>query len=146
MNGPNIKFLIRIGIRVKGIQNTASRRSLMARFNRNTFVTVRILVFWTKVRITSIFPTTAKTNITLYTATRTLNETSESVFEVDILVMEMKSVEFSIVNGFEVSSFKHFILCNVGFFLLFFKELVCHSTIYNYKRKSSFYNPINNHE
>jgi len=122
MNGPNIKFLIRIGIRVKGIQNTASRRSLMARFNRNTFVTVRILVFWTKVRITSIFPTTAKTNITLYTATRTLNETSESVFEVDILVMEMKSVEFSIVNGFEVSSFKHFILCKVGFFLLFLKN------------------------
>lgn len=63
MNSPNRKFCSIMGMIVKGIQKTATSRSLTDKFNRNTFVTVRILLFCISVTITNKFPTTAKINM-----------------------------------------------------------------------------------
>lgn len=70
INSPNTKFLRSSGISVKGIQNTAKSTSLMDRFNRKTFVMVRIRRFWSNVKITKIFPTTDKRKIITYSGIR----------------------------------------------------------------------------
>lgn len=57
---------------VNGMQRTPRNRSDMARFSRNTFVIVRILLFCTSVRITSEFPITASRKITAYIGICTL--------------------------------------------------------------------------
>lgn len=54
------------------MQRTPRNRSDMARFSRNTFVIVRILLFCTSVRITSEFPITASRKIIAYIGICTL--------------------------------------------------------------------------
>lgn len=54
------------GIVLKGIHSIAMNKSLMARFSKNTFVTVLIRLFWTNVKITSMFPTTDNTKMRQY--------------------------------------------------------------------------------
>ena len=61
---PNIKSLSTIvATKVKGMHRTDKSISLRARFKRNMFVMVRILLSRTRVNITKIFPQTDKTNI-----------------------------------------------------------------------------------
>lgn len=67
-----MKFLSNMGTIVKGIQNTAKSRSLTDKFNRNTFVTVLIRLFWIKVRMTKAFPKTAKMKICIYRGIRSI--------------------------------------------------------------------------
>ena len=66
MVAPKIKSCRSVGTNVKGIQNTASRRSLILKFKRNTLVTVLILLFCIRVNITSVLPTTDSKKIRLY--------------------------------------------------------------------------------
>jgi uncharacterized radical SAM superfamily protein len=87
INGPNIKFFIIIGTRVKGIQKTARRRSLIAKFNRNTLVTVLILLFCTNVKITRPFPITARMKIVLYIPIAIFVEVSSSSLWFTLLIL-----------------------------------------------------------
>ncbi len=66
ITSPKMKFLSSVGTRVKGMQNTASNRSLILKLSKNTLVTVLILLFCIKVRITNVFPTTESRNIMVY--------------------------------------------------------------------------------
>ena len=66
MVAPKINSCRSVGTNVKGIQNTARRRSLILRFKRNTLVTVLILLFCIKVSITKVLPTTDSKKIILY--------------------------------------------------------------------------------
>lgn len=70
MNSPKMKFLMSCGMMVKGIQRTARSRSLTLRFSRNTLVTVRILWFWTRVKITNPLPTTLSIKMIEYRVIR----------------------------------------------------------------------------
>lgn len=63
---PKMKFLSIIGTKVKGIQKTANRRSLIDKLSRNTFVTVRIRLFCMMVMMTKKLPTTARRKIKQY--------------------------------------------------------------------------------
>lgn len=74
MNPPKMKFWSMMGMMVKGMQNTARSKSLTDKFSKNTFVTVRIPLFWTSVIITSRFPTTDNTNIRTYRGIVTMLE------------------------------------------------------------------------
>ena len=92
MWGPKMKFLMNKGIRVKGIQNTARSKSLTARFNKNTLVTVLIRLLRIKVKITNRFPVTAKMKIvpeiTIKTSTGKLPFLPPTVKFVELLALE----------------------------------------------------------
>lgn len=63
---PKTKSCMRVGTRVKGMQNEANKRSLMARLRRKMFVIVLMPLFWSSVRRTRVFPVTLRRNIRLY--------------------------------------------------------------------------------
>ena len=66
MTLPKMKACIIMGTSVKGMQKTASSRSLTAKFSRYILVMVRIFLCLTSVRITRQFPTTDRRKMTAY--------------------------------------------------------------------------------
>lgn len=63
---PKTKSLSNVPINVNGIHNTPSNISDTAKFNKNTFVIVRIRRFCTNVIITRALPITANKRIVAY--------------------------------------------------------------------------------
>jgi len=68
--GPKMKFCSRVGMRVNGMQTTASSRSATLRFINSTFVRVLIRRFCAIVRATREFPDTDSTKMATYSAMR----------------------------------------------------------------------------
>lgn len=73
---PKTKVPMRLGTRVKGMQQSASIRSLSARESRKELVTVRRRRFRSSTATTSAFPQTLSTKISAYSRTRTVRSRS----------------------------------------------------------------------
>lgn len=79
---PNTKSRNNVPTRVKGIQKTPSRISETAKFNKNTFVIVRIRRFCTSVIMTNAFPTMANSKMVAYNGIWSRPLASHSVHDV----------------------------------------------------------------
>lgn len=73
---PKMKVPMRLGMSVKGMQQTASIRSLSARESRKELVTVRRRRFRSSTATTRAFPQTLSTKISVYSRTRTVRSRS----------------------------------------------------------------------
>lgn len=73
---PKTKVPMRLGTRVKGMQQTASIRSLSARESRKELVTVRRRRFRSSTATTRAFPQTLSTKISVYSRMRTVRSRS----------------------------------------------------------------------
>lgn len=69
---PKMKSFMRLGMSVKGMQNTHSIRSLTARDSRNRFVTVRIRRFRTRTVMMRLFPMKLRRKMSTYSTIRTV--------------------------------------------------------------------------
>lgn len=68
---PKMKFFMRFGMSVKGMQKTHSIRSLTARDSRNRFVTVRMRRFRTRTVMMRLFPMKLRRKMSTYRTIRT---------------------------------------------------------------------------
>lgn len=78
---PNTKSRKSVPTNVNGIQKTPNRISENAKFNKNTFVMVRIRRFCTNVIMTSAFPTTANNKMIAYNGISSRPLDSQSVHD-----------------------------------------------------------------
>lgn len=83
MSSPNTKSRSSVPTSVKGIQKTPNRISETAKFNKNTFVMVRIRRFWTNVIMTSAFPTIANNKMVAYKGICNRPLDNQSIHDVD---------------------------------------------------------------
>lgn len=95
MTFPKMKFLRRVGMRVNGMQNTVSNRSLIERLRRNTLVTVLILFCLARVTMTKLLPTKDKRKIILYNVIR--NSPLKSGDLLSVLSLSFSELSFTIV-------------------------------------------------
>lgn len=82
MISPNTKSRRSVPTNVNGIQKTPNKISETAKFNKNTFVIVRIRRFCTNVKITSPFPTTANNSIIAYNGISSRPLDNQSIHDV----------------------------------------------------------------
>lgn len=94
INSPNTKSRKSVPTSVNGIQKTPNRISETAKFNKNTFVMVRIRRFCTKVMITKAFPTMASNRIVAYNGiwsrpleSQSIHELPATVYAIGIVVV-----------------------------------------------------------